>query len=68
VALIRALSAHLGQPLPDEQVNALAYEIEKIHHGTPSGIDNTVVTYGARGVLCARTGAPTVFDPWPFLR
>ena len=22
-----------------------AYEIEKLHHGTPSGIDNTVVTY-----------------------
>ena len=23
----------------------MAYEIEKLHHGTPSGIDNTVVTY-----------------------
>ncbi len=45
VALIRALSAHLGQPLPAETVNALAYEVEKIHHGSPSGIDNTVVTY-----------------------
>lgn len=45
VALIRALAAHLGAPLPDEQVNALAYEVEKLHHGTPSGIDNTVITY-----------------------
>jgi len=45
VALVRALSAHLGQPMTDEQVNAFAYEIEKIHHGTPSGIDNTVITY-----------------------
>jgi len=45
VALIRALSAFLGQPLPDERVSALAYEVEKIHHGTPSGIDNTVITY-----------------------
>jgi mevalonate kinase len=45
VAIIRALSAFLGQPLPDERVSALAYEVEKLHHGTPSGIDNTVVTY-----------------------
>lgn len=45
VALIRALSSHLGRPLPDEQVSAYAFEIEKLHHGTPSGIDNAVVTY-----------------------
>lgn len=45
VAIIRALSAFLGQPLPDERISEMAYEIEKIHHGTPSGIDNTVVTY-----------------------
>jgi mevalonate kinase len=45
VALIRALAAHLGRPLSDEQVSAFAFEIEKLHHGTPSGIDNTVITY-----------------------
>jgi mevalonate kinase len=45
VAIIRALSGHLNQPLTDEEVNNLAYEIEKLHHGTPSGIDNTVITY-----------------------
>lgn len=45
VALVRALSSHLNYPMTDEQVNAFAYEIEKIHHGMPSGIDNTVVTY-----------------------
>ncbi|MFN2124485.1 MAG: mevalonate kinase, partial [Candidatus Promineifilaceae bacterium] len=26
----------------DEWVSDLTYEVEKIHHGTPSGIDNTV--------------------------
>jgi mevalonate kinase len=45
VALTRALAAHLNHSMTDEEVNAFAYEIEKLHHGTPSGIDNTVVTY-----------------------
>jgi len=44
-ALIRALSAFLGQRLTDEQVSHLTFEVEKIHHGTPSGIDNTVIAY-----------------------
>ncbi|MBN2501513.1 MAG: mevalonate kinase [Anaerolineales bacterium] len=45
VAVIRVVAAFLGRQLPDEQVSALTYEVEKIYHGTPSGIDNTVVTY-----------------------
>jgi mevalonate kinase len=45
VALTRALSTHINYAMTDEQVNAFAYEIEKLHHGTPSGIDNTVITY-----------------------
>jgi mevalonate kinase len=45
VAILRALAGFLGLQLPDETVSSLAFEVEKIHHGTPSGIDNTVVTY-----------------------
>ena len=45
VAITRALSSHLNFPMTDEEINSFTYEIEKIHHGTPSGIDNTVVTY-----------------------
>jgi len=45
VAMIRALAAFWGHPLPDEVVSALAFEVEKLHHGTPSGIDNSVITY-----------------------
>jgi mevalonate kinase len=65
VAVIRALAAFLGQPLPDERVSALAYEVEKLHHGTPSGIDNTVIAYGrpvyfvkGRVIETLRVGAP----------
>lgn len=45
VAIIRSLSNFLGQPLEDEIISELVFEIERIHHGTPSGIDNTVITY-----------------------
>ena len=44
-AAIRALAAYFGLDPPAEQVNLMAFEVEKGHHGTPSGIDNTVVTY-----------------------
>lgn len=45
VALARALSAYWGRPLADEQVSELAYRIDQNYHGTPSGIDNTVIAY-----------------------
>ena len=46
VAITRALDLHYRLGLSDEQVNAMAYECEKVAHGNPSGIDNTVATYG----------------------
>ncbi len=46
VAVIRALSLHYGLKLSDEAVNRLAFECEKVAHGTPSGVDNTMATYG----------------------
>src|SRR5688572_10278160 len=43
--LVRALCELTQHPLSTEDLNQLVYEVEKIHHGTPSGIDNTVVVY-----------------------
>ena len=45
VALIRALLAYLNASLPLVQVNDLTYQVERKYPGTPSGIDNTVITY-----------------------
>jgi mevalonate kinase len=44
-ALGRTLSTILGHPLDNPILNNLVYEVEKLHHGTPSGIDNTVIVY-----------------------
>jgi len=44
-ALVRALAAYLGRALPPETVSALVYASEQRFHGTPSGIDNSVIAY-----------------------
>lgn len=45
ISIIRAVSAFLGIHLSLAEISDLAYEVEKIHHGNPSGIDNSVITY-----------------------
>jgi mevalonate kinase len=44
-AIVRALALHLGHPLQAQEVSDLVYQTEVIHHGTPSGIDNTVIAF-----------------------
>ncbi|MCX6017881.1 MAG: mevalonate kinase [Chloroflexi bacterium] len=45
IAVARALGAWAGYEFTPDEVSALAYEIEKLHHGTPSGIDNTTIAW-----------------------
>ncbi len=66
IALVRAVTGFLRQPLADEQVNAIAFSVEKAHHGTPSGIDNTVITYRrpvyfVRGMPIEKLAVPAAF-------
>lgn len=44
-AIIRCLLDYFAIQVDNEVVNEIVYEVEKIHHGTPSGIDNTVIVY-----------------------
>ncbi|MFQ5592616.1 MAG: mevalonate kinase [Anaerolineae bacterium] len=45
VALARAVARYFNVELTPSEVSRLAYKTEIIHHGTPSGIDNTVIAY-----------------------
>jgi mevalonate kinase len=45
VAILRAVSNFINRQMDDEIINQLAFESEKTFHGTPSGVDNTVITY-----------------------
>ncbi len=44
-AIVRALGQHFEHLLSPQTISNLVYETEKIHHGTPSGIDNTVIAF-----------------------
>jgi len=54
VAITRALAAAARIDLPDERVNAIAFACEKLAHGTPSGVDNTISTYARPMLFCNR--------------
>ena len=68
-ALIRALARKFDRPdlAEDEAVSRLTYEVEKLHHGTPSGIDNTVVAYN-RPVYFVRRSPTNLIEPFGVAR
>jgi len=61
VAIVRALDQRYRLGLSDEEVNRLAFEAEKLAHGKPSGIDNTLACYGKP--LVFRSGSPPLVEP-----
>lgn len=44
-AIARALAQHFGRWLSSRTISDLVYQTEILYHGTPSGIDNTVVAF-----------------------
>jgi len=60
-AAARALGAALGTELSPEIISEVTYEVEKIHHGNPSGIDNTVIAW-EKPVYFVRGTAPEILS------
>lgn len=66
-AVGRALAAYFDRTVPPAELSALVYEVEKTYHGTPSGIDNTVVCY-EKPVFFVKGQIPQLFSiDQPFL-
>jgi len=56
VAIIRALAEKYNIKLSNQEISQLAFKSEQLVHGTASGIDNTLATYGK--FLLYQKGAP----------
>jgi hydroxymethylglutaryl-CoA reductase len=71
VAVTRAISSVAGLTLDDDGVNAIAFDCEKLAHGTPSGVDNTISTYARPIVFCndgqLRVQILTLSEPPPIV-
>ncbi|MCO4743495.1 MAG: mevalonate kinase [Proteobacteria bacterium] len=63
VALVRAAAAFESVELTNEEVFERSLELEKVFHGTPSGLDNTVAANG--GVIRFHRGPPARFERLP---
>jgi len=59
VAVARAFNTHLGIGRDDAGINEIAFDCERMAHGTPSGIDNTLATYGEPMLFSRNDGLQT---------
>jgi mevalonate kinase len=44
-AIVRVLAAAAGRSPTPGEISRIVFDVERIYHGTPSGVDNTVIAY-----------------------
>ncbi|MFH1520415.1 MAG: mevalonate kinase [Candidatus Micrarchaeota archaeon] len=66
VALVKAFAKEKKVRLKNDIVNQHAYDGEMAFHGNPSGVDNTVATYG--GIVEYRRGKTMAESQFDFIR
>jgi mevalonate kinase len=64
-AIVRALATAFGRNLSAAEISALVYASEQRYHGTPSGIDNTVIAYEQAIWFQRRSEPPHLIEPLP---
>src|SRR4030042_3993114 len=60
-AIVRALASAHGLDLGPAQVSAIVFEAEVVYHGTPSGIDNSVIAL-ERPIVFVRGTPPQLLN------
>ncbi len=60
VSILRCLSEEFKLGLDNEEINRITFEVEKVFHSNPSGIDNTVSTFG--GMLWFRKAEKNIIE------
>ena len=61
IAIARTIAAWVERELSSADASTLAFEVEKMHHGTPSGIDNTTIAW-ERPVRFIRGAQPQILS------
>ncbi len=66
-AIVRALARHFRFWLAAREVSELVYQTEVLYHGTPSGIDNTVIAFEKPVYFIKEVGWEIFWVGKPFL-
>jgi mevalonate kinase len=66
-AIVRALMQHLDWWFPSRAISELVYQTEVLYHGTPSGIDNTVIAFQKPVYFVKELGWEVFWPGEPFL-